>query len=172
MRKIILIIIVGIFLITTIPSCEKDDICPADTPTTPLLLITFYDDLNRTELKQVTTLRVVTGDNDDQVNTIEDSTNTDSIALPLKVFDTATAFKLIADSQNDSTDIEIGNADIVTFSYDNKEVFISRGCGFANNYENLTETLNNGGDAPWILGIEIQNTTVENQTTAHVKIFH
>ena len=173
MKKIILIVIAGIFLIIAIPSCEKDDICPADTPTTPLLIIRFYDDLNRTEPKSVTSLRVTTGENNDIVSESLNRKSTDSIALPLKVFENSTAFKLIADSKDDTdTNNEIGNADIVTFSYDNKEVFISRGCGFANHYENLTENLNNGGDTPWILDIEIQNTTVENQTIAHVKIFH
>ena len=35
-----LILIVSIIFLT---SCEKDDICPESTQTTPRLVITFYD---------------------------------------------------------------------------------------------------------------------------------
>ena len=39
-------------------SCEKDDICEATTPTTPKLVIEFYDVLNRTVKKNVNNLAV------------------------------------------------------------------------------------------------------------------
>lgn len=178
MKKIIFIVIIIISITTTISSCEKDDICPETTQTTPLLVIEFHDNASRTaaetELKDVIALRITTGDDNKTINTIEDRKNTNSITLPLKSFETSTSFTFIMNSEDEEdTSNETGNSDIVTFSYINKEVFISRGCGFANNYENLTETFNDGGDGtPWIRSIEILNSTIENQETAHVKIFH
>ena len=43
MKKIILLVFV---LALSFSSCEKDDICDANTPTTPRLVIGFYDFLN------------------------------------------------------------------------------------------------------------------------------
>mgnify|MGYP006353373257 FL=1 len=43
MKKTILLLLAVAF---TFSSCEKDDICDANTPTTPRLVIGFYDFLN------------------------------------------------------------------------------------------------------------------------------
>ncbi len=175
MKKIILSIIGLTTLIIAISSCEKDDICSPENTYTPLLVIEFYNFSNREELKNVNTLRIATEENDSLrfVNTINDRTNTNSITLPLKSFETSTSFIFIANSADEEeTGNETGNIDTVTFNYENKEVFISRGCGFINNYENLTSTFNDGEDSPWIRSIEIVNSIVKNQDSTHVKIFH
>lgn len=158
----------------TMLSCEKDDICPPEVLTTPHLIITFHDIVDREERKAVPSLRVVGVDNDSVVNTFEDrvSAGLDSIALPLKVYSPSTGFIFISNSASEE-DIETGNIDIVTFNYDNTEVFISRGCGYANNYENLVGTFEEGSDGErWIISLDIENPTVDNQNAAHVKIYH
>ena len=174
MKKTITIIITIIILASTIHSCEKDDICPSGSTATPSLIITFYNVSNRDEPKEVTSLRIITEENNSLINTIEDRSNTDSIALPLKSFDTSTSFTFITNSADEEdTGIETGNADIVTFNYENQEVFVSRGCGFINNYENLAGTYDNGGDDdPWVRSVEVVNATVKNQDSTHVKIYH
>ena len=53
------IIIVSILIANCFWSCEKDDICEAGTPTTPNLIIEFYDNLNAGTKKEVTNLNVV-----------------------------------------------------------------------------------------------------------------
>ncbi|MGB5437414.1 MAG: DUF6452 family protein, partial [Maribacter sp.] len=63
------------------------------------------------------------------------------------------------------------NIDVLTFSYETKEVYISRACGFIANYENLSQSLTPDTEN-WIKDIEIVLPTVENSETAHVKIFH
>jgi hypothetical protein len=40
-------------------SCEPDDICDPNTPTTPRMLIQFYDISNPSVLKNVTNLKVI-----------------------------------------------------------------------------------------------------------------
>lgn len=158
-------------------SCEKDDICPPEVLTTPHLIITFHDIVNREERKEVPSLRVVGVDNNTVVNTFQDraSAGLDSIALPLKVYSTSNSFIFIFNSasEEENPDTETGNADLVTFNYDNTEVFISRGCGYANNYENLVGTFEEGSDGErWIVSLEVVNNTVDNQNAAHVKIYH
>ena len=77
-----LILIVSIIFLT---GCEKDDICPESTQTTPRLVITFYDIDNTQERKNVESLAVYAV-RDNELVLIEDISGitTDSIAIPLR----------------------------------------------------------------------------------------
>ena len=54
MKKIFFLLII---CFTAISGCEKDDICAADTPTTPTVVIEFFDDAT-TALKGVVKLKI------------------------------------------------------------------------------------------------------------------
>ena len=56
MKKIFSLLIL-VMLINTTSSCESDDICDPNTPTTPRLIITFYDGIEA--LKSVNRLYVL-----------------------------------------------------------------------------------------------------------------
>lgn len=164
--KIAFIILLGIIYFS---ACEKDDICiDGDTP---LLVVRFYDFENPEETKAVPSLRVVGLGQNSTVNTIVDRTSLDSIGIPLRIGEANTSFYLIMDSATDENEIETGNTDTLTFSYEIKEIFKSRACGFIVNYDNLDNTLETGADN-WIKSIEIDTTFVTNSSSAHVKIFH
>jgi len=162
-----------IFLLSIIFSaCEKDDICVDGD--TPLLIIRFYDAENPTEFKQVPGLRVIGVGNGSPVDTFSDRSSLDSIGIPLRTVETLTEFTFIIDSANDDTGAETGNSDVVGFTYETQEEFISRACGFIVNYNNLNSNLTSDTDN-WIQSIEIAKTTVQletEETTTHVKIFH
>jgi len=161
--------------ILSFSACEKDDICVDGD--TPLLIIRFYDAENPTEFKPVPSLRVAGIGNEFTVNTIPDRTsNLDSIGIPLKTNATLTEFVFITNSEDDENGIEIGNGDLLGFSYEIREDFVSRACGFVANYENLTSNFIATSD-DWIQSIEIVKTQVQletepEETIAHVKIFH
>ena len=166
------IVFIFLMIVGSFSACEKDDICVDGD--TPLLIIRFYDAENRTEPKVVPGLRILGIGNDALIDTFTDrSSSLDSIGIPLKTNDPTTAFSFIMDSADDDDGNEIGNTDLITFSYDINETFISRACGFVANYENL-DTEFEGSDEDWIQEIEITTTTVELEETltAHVKIFH
>ncbi len=56
MKKIFLFLLISFSFL----SCEKDDICDATTPTTPRLVIEFYDSLIATPtLKNLTNFKAV-----------------------------------------------------------------------------------------------------------------
>ena len=57
MKKIVFITL-SLLLAVSFWNCEKDDICAEGTPTTPRVIIEFYDAANPTVLKNVTNLRV------------------------------------------------------------------------------------------------------------------
>lgn len=167
--------VVLIFLVTIISfsGCEKDDICVDGD--TPLLIIRFYDAEDTTQFKAVPSLRVAGLGQNVTVNTIDDRTSTlDSIAIPLKTVETETGFIFISDSADDENGAETGNADVLNFSYEIQQEFVSRACGFISNYDNLTTDFSASADN-WIQNVEVvkpQVTLETEEITAHVKIFH
>ena len=131
-------------------ACEKDDICVDGN--TPLLVISFYDVDNPTELKEVTSFRIVGVGQNTTVTSVSDRTDSDSIAIPLKVTENTTGFYFInnssdvetTDSNDETITIEGGDLDTLYFNYDRKDKFVSRACGLIANYENLNRKyLNN-----------------------------
>ena len=163
--RILLLVLIAIISFT---ACEKDDICVDGN--TPLLIIRFYDNENPGELKAVPSLRVVGLGQSSTVNTFSDRTSLDSIALPLRINEANTGFILISDSA-DEDDLETGNNDTLTFDYSTLEVFISRACGYIANYDDLGELLTSDSEN-WIQNIEIVSPLIQQQDSAHVKIFH
>ena len=158
-----------LLVLGSIFSCEKDDICVEGD--TPLLVIRFYDSLNPTEFKTVNSLRVIGLGQDNPVDTFTDRSSIDSIAIPLRINQPETSFLIISDSATDEDDMETGNIDTLTFSYDTEEVFVSRACGFVANYNDLTDSLNTGSEN-WIQSIQVIDSTINSQSSAHVQILH
>ena len=158
--------IVLLLVFIGINSCEKDDICVDGT--TPLLIISFYDFDNPDTLKAPSNLVVKGKLYDDTFGDVITNTATDSIQVPLRLEALNTVFSL---TTNKTTDATNDNEDLVDFTYTIKEVFISRACGYIANYENLAVDLTADADN-WIKNIVVENTTVENENAAHVKIYH
>lgn len=168
MRK--LCCLVAIFIIVL--SCEKDDICPAGTPGTPHLIITFQD-ISSGLRKNVTNLRIlgVDGSTETQYGTVS---TTDSIAIPLRVLQNNTAYKLVNSFDNNGTEDtsdDTGNSDDIVITYENEEIFISRACGYKNIFNNAAIGFTNDGDN-WILNTTVITNQIENETNAHINIFH
>ena len=158
--KILFIIALGIL---SFSACEKDDICTdADTPQ---LVIRFYDALNPTEFKDVQNL-IVWGILDNQGKDTIDNIALDSIVLPLRVDASSTTFAMSRQLSIDDV-----NVDTLTFSYDVKEIYKSRACGYIANFENLEVTVQQD-DSVWVQTIDVDNALIENTASAHVKIFH
>lgn len=149
-------------------ACEKDDICVDGD--TPLLVIRFYDITDTTELKPAAGLRVIGLGQNTVVNTFNDRSSRDSIGIPLKISDSVTDFIFILNSADEDGQ-ETGNADTLRFNYETREVFISRACGYVMNFENLTGELPSDS-SPWVQNLSVENPNVQNQSSAHVKIFH
>ncbi len=152
MKKYITIIILVIILVV---SCEKDDICLENT--TPNLVLKFYDFENDTLTKTILidSLRAI------NYELLEDYTNTtlDSVSLQLDLNAYKTAYQIAS----------AGTLDTIYFSYDRNDVFVSRSCGYKAVFENLTiDSLTNN----WIKSYHINNTIIDNDTTAHINIYH
>lgn len=168
-------IIIGVNL-----SCERDDICPESTITTPKLIIDAYDTLNPDNKKNVSGLLIVGVDNDEALPgyTI---TSTSSIKLPLRSDANVTQYILIKEATindngtpNDTSDDTIdGNYDTITINYLREEVYVSRACGYKTIFNNVNLTIETDSDN-WIKSRIplIEDNIVDNETETHFNIFH
>ncbi|MGM5470370.1 DUF6452 family protein [Flavobacteriaceae bacterium LMO-SS05] len=171
------IVFVSLIILTGV-SCERDDICAESTPTTPHLIIRFYNVDDQEQTKQVRLLTV--NGVDDQGNLLKNivtSTSTDSIVLPLQfqnegiITTSRFALKRDSDFDTDTNDATVSNTDIIEVSYTPEFVYVSRACGYKSIFNSAQNTLipdpNN-----WIFSYEVINPTIDNENTAHIILYH
>jgi len=177
MKKIILLVFA---LALSFSGCEKDDICDANTPTTPRLVISFYDFLNPSVLKNVTNLKVVGEGMTEGIvfNTATGNnqyvTNGNTISIPLKTIGTSTSFSFTLNSG--STNPALVNVDNLKFNYTTQELFVSRACGYKTLFtldpiNPYTHTDAAVADKKWIAYISVEKSNLENENETHIKIF-
>ena len=178
MKKILSLILIVTF---SFSSCEKDDICDANTPTTPRIVIEFYDFNNSSVLKNVTNLKVI-GDgmkegivfNSNATGESKYLTNGNKISIPLKTDADATKFRFILNSGNPNpTLIDI---DEVTFNYAKNDVFVSRACGFKTLFtlaplNPYTQTTIPTTKSKWMQFISVEKSNIANENETHIKVF-
>lgn len=164
-------------------SCERDDICPESTPTTPSLIIDMLDFENQESSKNVFNLVVagVQGTNN-LVLPGFDIVTTNQLVLPLKTDEDFTQYILIKDGfvndagtpdNSDDDFFDGSNFDTITINYSREEVYVSRACGYKTIFKNVTITIEDDGDR-WLLSQQPlnPNQSVEDETTTHFNIFH
>ncbi|PWB25734.1 DUF6452 family protein [Flavobacterium sp. HTF] len=174
MKKIISFLLLFAFGLS---GCEKDDICDANTPTTPRLIITFYDINNPTVRKKVTNLKVIGLDQDEGIIFNEAAIDeakyvitTDSIAVPLKTDAETTTYDFILNSGNPNASSE--NKDRIKFNYTHQETYVSRACGFKSIFQSLTlQRTDPNADGLWMQNIFIINPNIEYENGTHIKVF-
>ena len=159
-------------LITFVVSCEKDDICPDGTPTTAQLVVRFYDANIPDDLKTVSNLALYALDDLDQAVFFESIESRDSIAIPLRT-DTNITRLVFHKDLLDLGDLTAGNPDNVAINYTREDVYVSRACGFKTIFDLQNTNITTDADN-WISSIEIinENSTIENENSAHIKVFH
>jgi len=178
MKKILLVIMIGLLTL----SCEKDDICGANTPTTPRLIIKFYDNQNPASVRFVKDLRITSIVNGVEKAIIFEKSNTEilndtMVTLPLKVNENLTEYKFTFNSKSEIQSLI--SIDDLTFNYTRKDEFVSRACGFKTLFEmnasnqnpiiiNETPGITAGN---WIKGVQITQPKIYNENETHIKIF-
>ncbi|OIV41527.1 DUF6452 family protein [Flavobacterium johnsoniae] len=181
MKKIISLLLLFTFGLS---SCEKDDICDANTPTTPRLVITFYDNAAPTTLKNVTNLKVVGVGKEDTDAIIFNENGTSvtkylatgsTVSIPLKTDAETTSYKFIFNATSTTP-----NTDVLTFNYKTQSVYVSRACGYKTTFTlNPRDTSANSGliktdpagDDFWMLNINVVKSNIELENETHVKVY-
>ena len=163
MKRILLLLLASFFF----SGCEKDDICDANTPTTPKVVIEFYDVANPTVLKNVVNLGVIAPGFTNGFG----FANTSNIKVPLKTFQDSSVLYFIQNGSAEPTSDD--NQDEVTFNYTRKTEYISRACGYKTLYTlDATNPVTVTPDASnWIQNVIVSQPNIENENETHVKIY-
>ncbi|MFD0933109.1 DUF6452 family protein [Psychroflexus salinarum] len=147
-------------------SCERDDICPEATITTPKLVIEFFDINNPENPKNVRNLAIREIEKDTAI--LFNSTSTISVPLKTDAIESRYVFNLnaLADSG--------GLTDTLTFSYATEELYVSRACGFKANFIDFRTRLENSETTTdnWIRDILVRENTIENELETHLYIYY
>ena len=173
-------ILLGLFVLIAVvfAGCEKDDICSSATPTTPRLIVDFYNQASPEELKNVSSLALISTEIDVDTLTFANVTR---IAVPLMSTQDQTQYRFVLNFQNPNPALVFD--DLLEFNYTRQNVFVSRACGYKTlfnlNSESDTDVLNpiilngvpNDESGAWIKNIVIENANLENETDVHVKIY-
>jgi hypothetical protein len=178
MKKILMLLLIATFAFS---SCEKDDICDANTPTTPRLVIAFYDINNPAVLKNVTNLKVI-GDgmtegivfNSSATDDSKYLTNESTISIPLKTDVNITKYRFILNSGNANPTLT--DIDEVSFNYTREDVFVSRACGFKvlftfNPTNPILHTSVPVTKEKWMQAISVEKSNIANENETHIKVF-
>ena len=177
MKKIFSLLLL---VIVTSSSCEKDDICDANTPTTPRLVIEFYNITTPSVLKNVTNLKVIGDGKTEGIvfnsSATDDSkylTNGSSISIPLKTDANSTKYSFILNSGNSNP--ELIDKDEVTFNYTRTDVFVSRACGFKTLFvldpTKIIHTAAPATKSKWMQFITIEKSNIDNENETHIKVY-
>lgn len=160
--KLTLLLLTTVFLW----GCTRDDICPDDTQTTPLLVIKFMDISNPSQVKAVENLRITLA-NTSQTEVVIARTDT-LYKIPLNPVDTSVDYNFTKGYESTEP-----NTDAFNITYQRgADIYINRACGFRTSFTDIDPTIQAEGSANWMLSSSINNTTVENEDIAHITIFH
>ena len=163
MKKIFILLLISLFF----SGCERDDICDAATPTTPKIVIEFYDIANPTVLKNVVNLGVIAPGFTNGFG----FTNVSNIKVPLKTTQDSSVLYFIQNGSADPTTDD--NSDEITFNYTRKIEFVSRACGYKTLYTldptNPVAVTPDSGN--WIQNVIVSQPNIENENETHVKIY-
>ena len=153
--------LIGLFYIFA--GCQKDDICPPGTETTPGLIIEFYDAEDPSRLKAVENLVVrATGKEEILLGPV----TTNNITIPLRTIENFTEYSFVIHSGQEDE-----NEDLITFSYSPTLDYLNRACGYKVDFIGLGVTTTNDDDN-WIFSEVILQENIENEAEAHIAITH
>ncbi|MFI1771500.1 DUF6452 family protein [Thalassobellus citreus] len=167
MKKISLLVIILIATIVYI-SCERDDICPENTPTTPNLIIDIFNAESIEDAKNAVNLLIVGVGNKDTLG-IYPSTRT--IVLPLNTNADSTQYILHNNYKVKEDGTIEGKKDTLTINYTRENVYVSRACGYKTIFNNVAFNVETNN---WIQSSQPanDNQSVEDEEEAHYIIFY
>lgn len=178
MKKIIAFLLILGFASS---SCEPDDICDPNTPTTPRMLIQFYDISNPSVKKNVTNLKIIGEGKTEGVVLNTSSTtetkylsNADTVLLPLNTETDVVKYKFILNFGNSNP--LLVNEDDMEIKYTRENIYVSRACGFKTNFNldpisPLIHTDASIADGKWMQYISVAKNNIANENEIIIKIF-
>jgi len=173
MKRFILPVIILILGVGILSQCEKDDICSESTPTTPKMVINFYEFLNPSVPKSVNKIEIFDIENPDVVLVFEAA---DQIQVPLRT--DGDVSKYVFRLHYTNINQVLTNEDVIEIKYTTEHIYVSRACGYKSNFsllESLPFELNpkvtdTAGDELWIKEYIVRQPNIENENETHLDI--
>ena len=166
MKKYIKTVLLLLFAVS-FWNCEKDDICAEGTPTTPRVVIEFYDNSNPTVLKTVTNLGIIAPGFAEGFG----FNGVSLVTVPLKTTDDTTTLQFIENGSDSDTGND--NIDEIIFNYTRQDIYVSRACGYKTNFtlDAVNGAILTTDTDNWIQSITIEQPTIANENETHIKIY-
>lgn len=154
----------------TFSSCEKDDICDANTGTTPRLIIDFYDVTNPTLTKNVTNMAII---GVGQTAPYATYNGVSKIQVPLDIAANLSKYDFVLNYGNTNT--ALVNTDNLQFNYTRENVYVSRACGYKTLFTlddttPFTQTDAASLDGLWMKNITVIKSDILNENETHLTI--
>lgn len=173
MKRFVIPIILMFFGFGAFLGCEKDDICSEGTPTTPNMVIDFYEYLNPSVEKKFLKLEIIETQNPGSVLIFED---VNTIKLPLRTDAQVSTYKFILTYTNINT--QVTNEDLLEFRYTKNDIYISRACGYKSNFSLLESDNQNqnpiltdsGEDDFWIKELIVRQPEITDENETHLDL--
>src|SRR5690606_4763993 len=173
MKRYIIPIVLMFLGFGAFSGCEKDDICSETTPTTPNMVIDFYEFLNPSVEKTFLKLEIIEIENPETILVFE---NANTIKLPLRTNAEVSTYKFILTYTNINT--LVNNEDLLEFRYTTDHIYISRACGYKANFslteadsQNPNPTLTDSGeDEFWIKELIVRQPEIINENETHLDL--
>lgn len=168
-------ILLGITL--AFSGCEKDDVCDANTVTTPKMVVSLYDNFifensGIDNEKKITQLRAKAISVSDNItwSGFTYLLNVSNFTLPLNTNTSTTEIQLMKyDESTYNVNSTPSSISTITINYIGKDIFVSRACGYKKNFE-LTGTPVYD-NTNWIKNIIVSEYNIENEKVTHLKIY-
>ncbi|MFL9843416.1 DUF6452 family protein [Flavobacterium rhizosphaerae] len=169
---VLLLVLASCYLL----SCEKDDICPEGTVTTPSMVIEIFNAENRSVARAVDSLRLFIEGREDTIRL----GSTSKFRLPLLV-DAENVKWGLKQGTRVTGNHYIYNIDYLEFTYTKEEEYINRACGFKDSFRlvpgtnlvpNPTLTNGPGAEGLWIDDIDVETSNIINENETHIKIYY
>lgn len=148
--------------------CTRDDLCPAETATTPNMIITFHDYRNENRRKAVEGISIETWETEPDI--VLRRTSSDSVSVPLNVNSHETGYRFIKTTITETDTIV--DVEEIRFSYLKKDIYVNRACGFRAEFGNLEIEEHRTTGNPWVREIKIKTDSIVDETKAHITILH
>ncbi len=166
MKKYITLSLVFVLMIS-FWNCERDDLCPKTIPTTPKLVIEFFDFAVPLNPKSVTNLGV----KETSMPKPEPFSGVSKIEIPLRTTHDTTTLLFIENGGD--TDTSDDNSDEIIFNYSRQEIYISRACGYRTvfNLDATNPFIQTPDIDLWIKNIVLVQPSITNDNETHLKIY-
>lgn len=156
-------LLVIILILGVLSGCQRDDLCPSTTQTTPRVVVEFQDYADPGRSKAVRDLVVIATDMED---TLLGPVNTNMISLPLRTNQNITEYLLIQNAGSPSE-----NTDTIRFSYNRELQYLNRACGYKANFEDFQAIMLNDQDQ-WIQSYTQFVENIEDEEETHISFNH